>query len=211
MAKRSRRKSRKNSRRRVRRNSWFNDHKRHVAAGRKGSRRRKSNPVRRVVRRHRRRRHNPIRRAKHRRHVRRNPISSLTRGLFQLPSMQQVIWAGAGGIFLPTISQKLLSFVPVDALKGGYGNITAEFIISSLAAGMARKYMGQTAGDVLFVLTLARTVGRIVNQINPAWGTAAPTLTYYNPLLSYSGALPGFSGNGVARPQGDVMPSMTGE
>jgi hypothetical protein len=193
-------KSRRTHRRK--KNSWFDHAKQHATAARKGWRGRKRS-----------KRSNPFRRSRRRaaRRGMRMNLPKIASGLIRLPSMQELLWVGVGSLGMPFINKTVTGLIPVDALKTGYGNIATEFVIGSVASGFARKFAGSTAGDVLFLLTLARAVGRVGYRLSngtvgfedadqlgaegfSAEGFSAEELGYYNPQLGYSDVNPGFNG-----------------
>jgi len=165
MAKRKRSHRRKKH---AKKNSWFNSASKHRKAAKKGWRKRG--------------RRNPVRRGRSMRRSS-NPIKALGKvgSYFRLPTLQELLWVTVGSLGIPTVNRMVTNLIPLDAVKSGWGNIVTELAIGSAASGLARRYAGNTAGDVLFILVLARAIGRSVNRINPALGFAAggDELGYY--------------------------------
>lgn len=218
MAKRKRR-GRKSHRRSVRRNAplnpynWSKPRKARKARKARRSRRAKA-PIFKLARRRGRkgkRRSFTFRRVS-RRSLKRNPPT--IGGFFRIPTMQELMWVSVGALGLPTVNRFVTNLIPLEAVKSGYGNIATEFLIGAVASGAARKYVGGTAGDILFTLVLARAVGRTAFQVTKGMGMATPIgfeamedqegVDYFQPdgQLAYTGPLPGFGAS-------DEVPSMT--
>lgn len=116
-----------------------------------------------------------------------NPLG----GLIRLPSTQELMAVGIGALALPAVN-KLLKTLPLpDLMKAGWGGIATELLVGSVASVMARRFVGGSAGDVIFVLALSNAVQKSVRQVSGGIAdtiglsddgtTAGSQLAYYDP------------------------------
>jgi len=100
-----------------------------------------------------------------RRHGRRNaPGKKFLGGFVQLPSVQEMLWVGGGAIALPTITEKVIGFLPAT-MQGAWMKILTEALTGSVASALVRKFVSTTAGDLLFTVTLVRVLPKVVGQL----------------------------------------------
>ena len=109
------------------------------------------------------------RRASRRSHSRRGHRNAVRRmgflgGLVKLPSVNELLWVGGGAIAIPTLARKIEDFLPA-MFKGGWGSIATEFVTGSALSAAVRKFVSPMAGDMLFTVTLVRTLPRVASQL----------------------------------------------
>jgi hypothetical protein len=118
-------------------------------------------------------------------------------GWLRLPSTQELLGVGVGALALPAVTKfvRNLPFMP-EMTKVGWGGIATELVIGSIASVAARRFINNTTGDVVFLLTLGKAVQSTAKQVlGPenasnllGLGEDPANLAYYdpqNPALSY--------------------------
>jgi len=89
-------------------------------------------------------------------------------GLIRIPSQQELVAVAVGALALPAVSMLVKKLPLPDLMKSGWGGVATELLIGSAASVAVRKFVGQGAGDVIFVLTLANGIQKSVRALAPA-------------------------------------------
>lgn len=151
-------------------------------------------------------------------HFKRNPLGAVG-NFIRIPSGQELMAVGVGALALPAVSMLFKRYVPLPAvMKESWGGIATDLLIGSAASMAARRFVSPQAGDVVFVLTLARGVQAVTKQVvgaerATAWlglgmeGEGDESLGYYEAgQLGYADA-PGFGDETMAA-ESNELPTM---
>jgi len=95
-------------------------------------------------------------------------------GLLRIPTTQELTSVAIAALALPAVTKLVtnLPFMPsfLQANADGtptWGSIATELALASVASVGARRFVGSAAGDVIFVLGLARGIQNSVRKLSP--------------------------------------------
>jgi len=147
-------------------------------------------------------------RVKHRKAARKHYRKSSRRGRglgnppkmmgVKLPTMNEILFGGGSALALPAVTRAVsgLSFMP-EMLRGdSVGNIGLEAVLGLLGSLGLNKFAGQTAGDVLRLVTVVRVVGRLGHKFSNGMVGFADMDAYTQELSAYTEQSSGMLGAG---------------